>query len=77
MRDKQNTKAELDQLVGLTITGWSEVQVDYAYSFILLKTNSKFEDNKVAHILISQDAELNGGGYLAMVDKEFAKGLDY
>lgn len=72
-----NTTEELDSLIGMTIKGWKEVSVDYGHSFIMLETNSKFEDNETVYMLISKDAELNGGGYVGLVDKSVADQLDY
>mgnify|MGYP001158786474 FL=1 len=73
----QNTVEELDSLKGLTIKGWSKVDIDYGHSFILLETNQKFDNGKVVNLLISADAELNSGGYVGFISKEQAKGLDY
>lgn len=73
----QNDKEELDSLIGMTIKGWSKVDIDYGHSFILLETNEKFDNGKVVNLLISVDAELNGGGYVGFISKEQAKELDY
>lgn len=75
--EMQNGKEELDSLIGMTIKGWSNVDIDYGHSFILLETNEKFDNGKVVNLLISADAELNGGGYVGFISKEQAKELDY
>ena len=56
MREMHNRKEELDSLVGMTIKGWSKVDIDYGHSFILLETNEKFDNGKVVNLLISADA---------------------
>jgi len=75
--EMQNDKEELDSLIGMTIKGWSKVDIDYGHSFILLETNEKFDNGKVVNLLISADAELNGGGFVGFTSKELAQGLDY
>jgi hypothetical protein len=68
-----NSIDELDNLVGLTITGWKEVTIDWGHSFIMLKTDQKFDSGEPVYLLLSQDAELNEGGYLGFVDSDFEK----
>jgi len=68
-----NSTDELDSLVGLTIKGWQEVKIDWGHSFVLLETNQKFEDGKTVYLCLSQDAEMNAGGYIGFVSKDFAK----
>ena len=77
MREMQNDKEELDSLIGMTIKGWSKVDIDYGHSFILLETNEKFDNGKVVNLLISADSELNSGGFVGFISKEKAKELDY
>ena len=78
MREMQNDQEELDSLIGMTIKGWSKVDIDYGHSFILLETNEKFDnDEDFVNLLISADAELNGGGFVGFTSKELAQGLDY
>ena len=52
MREMQNTEEELNSVVGLTITGWSKVDINYGHSFILLETNQKFGNGKKVNLLI-------------------------
>lgn len=66
-----NSYDELNQLVGMKITGWKEVKIDWGHSFIMLETDSKFEDSKTVYMLLSQDAECNEGGYIGLVDNTF------
>ena len=68
-----NSTDELDSLVGLTIKGWQEVKIDWGHSFVLLETNQKFEDGKTVYFCLSQDAEMNAGGYIGFVSEDFAK----
>lgn len=68
---------ELDSLKGVTITGWEIIDIDYGKPFIALKTNKKFEDNETVYLIVSQDAELNGGGFVSFMDLKGAKGLNY
>ena len=77
MREMHNRQEELDSLVGMTIKGWSKVDIDYGHSFILLETNEKFDNGKVVNLLISADAECNSGGYVGFISKEKAKEFDY
>ena len=68
---------ELENLKGVTITGWEIIDIDYGKPFIALKTNQKFEDNETVYLIISQDAELNGGGFVTFMDLKGAKELNY
>ena len=68
-----NSYDELDSIVGLTITGWKEVKIDWGHSFIMLKTNQKFDTGKPVHLLVSKDAECNAGGYIGFVSDDFEK----
>ena len=77
MREMQNTEEELNSVVGLTITGWSKVDINYGHSFILLETNQKFGNGKKVNLLISADAECNSGGYVGFISEEDAQGFDY
>ena len=75
MLGTHNRTDELDELVGMKITGWKEVQIDWGHSFVLLETDAKFEDNETVFLLLSQDAECNEGGYIGLVDKNYEKEL--
>lgn len=78
MLGTHNTKEELDNLIGVTILGWEQVDVDYGHSFIALKTNKKFDDSKTTvYLVIAEDAEFNGGGFIGYLGKEDLKSLDY
>ena len=68
-----NSTDELDSLVGLTIKGWQEVKIDWGHSFVLLETNQKFEDGKTVYFCLSHDAQMNAGGYIGFVSKDFIK----
>jgi len=71
MLGTHNTTQELDSLIGLTIKGWKEVEIDWGYSFIMLETNQKFDSGETVYLLLSKDAEGNEGGYLGFVDSTF------
>lgn len=73
MLGTHNSIEELDSLVGLTIKGWKEVEIDWGHSFIMLETNQKFDSGETVYLLLSQDAECNEGGYLGFVDSKFEK----
>ena len=67
-----NAKYELDQLVGLTITGYGYVNGDIC-DFLVLTVEKDGEPITTDHgdelaLCISQDAELNGGGYVGFID---------
>lgn len=67
-----NAKYELDQLVGLTITGYGYVNGDIC-DFLVLKVEKNGRPITTEHgdelaLCISQDAELNGGGYVCLID---------
>ena len=69
-----NSSDELDHMIGVTIKGWQEVKIDWGHSFVLLETDKKFEDNgKTVYFCLSQDAEMNAGGYIGFVSKDFIK----
>lgn len=64
----QNYKDELDALVGLTITGYGYVKED----FLVLKVEKDGKPITSDHgeeiaLIVSRDAELNGGGYLGYI----------
>jgi hypothetical protein len=64
----QNYKDELDALVGLTITGYGYVEED----FLVLKVEKDGKPVTSEHgeeiaLIVSRDAELNGGGYLGYI----------
>lgn len=71
MLGTHNSIEELDSLVGLTIKGWKEVEIDWGHSFIMLETNQKFDSGETVYLLLSQDAECNEGGYIGFVDSKF------
>lgn len=71
MLGTHNSIEELDSLVGLTIKGWKEVEIDWGHSFIMLETNQKFDSGETVYLLLSQDAECNAGGYIGFVDSKF------
>ena len=77
MLGTHNRTDELDELVGMKITGWKEVQIDWGHSFVLLETDAKFDDNETVFLLLSQDAECNEGGYIGLVDKNYEKEFQY
>ena len=67
-----NHKGELEQLVGLTITGYGYVNGDIC-DFLVLKVEKDGRPVTTEHgdelaLCISQDAELNGGGYACFID---------
>ena len=67
-----NAKYELDQLVGLTITGYGYVNGDIC-DFPVLRVEKDGKPITTDHgdelaLLISIDAELNGGGYIGIID---------
>lgn len=67
-----NHKGELDQLLGLTITGYGYVNGDIC-DFLVLKVEKDGRPITTDHgdelaLCISQDAELNGGGYVGFID---------
>ena len=71
-----NAKGELDLLLGLTITGYGYVNGDIC-DFLVLQVEKDGRRITTEHgdelaLCISQDAELNGGGYVGFIDpKEF------
>ena len=67
-----NAKGELNLLLGLTITGYGYVNGDIC-DFLVLKVERDGEKLTTSHgdeiaLCISQDAELNGGGYVGFID---------
>ena len=67
-----NAKYELEQLVGLTITGYGYVNGDIC-DFPVLRVEKDGKPITTDHgdelaLLISIDAELNGGGYVGFID---------
>ncbi len=67
-----NAKGELDALVGLTITGYGYVNGDMT-DFLVLQVKKDGRTITTEHgdelaLCISQDAELNGGGYVGFID---------
>lgn len=67
-----NHEKELDQLVGLTITGYGYVNGDIC-DFLVLTVEKEGRPVTTEHgdelaLCISQDAELNGGGYVGFID---------
>jgi len=68
----QNAKYELDALIGLTITGYGYVNGDNN-DFLVLQVEKDGRPITTDHgdelaLCISQDAELNGGGYVGIID---------
>ena len=59
---------DLNGLVGLTIKKVKAYESDYGFDFLMLETDGKFDSGKPVHLIISQDAELNGGGYVGYAD---------
>jgi len=67
-----NAKGELDLLLGLTITGYGYVNGDMN-DFLVLQVERDGKRITTDHgdeiaLCISQDAELNGGGYVGFID---------
>jgi hypothetical protein len=73
MLGTHNSTDELNSLVGLTIKGWKEVEIDWGHSFVMLETNQKFDSGETVYLLLSNDAEGNEGGCLSFVDSNFEK----
>tara|TARA_R100000781_G_scaffold103504_1_gene67125 strand:+ start:115 stop:414 length:300 start_codon:yes stop_codon:yes gene_type:complete len=63
-----NHTDELNGLIGLKIVGVKACESDYGFDFLMLETDQTFENGKPVHLIVSQDAELNGGGYLGYAD---------
>lgn len=67
-----NAKYELDQLLGLTITGYGYVNGDIC-DFLVFEVEKDGRPITTEHgdelaLCISIDAELNGGGYACFID---------
>ena len=75
MLGTHNSTDELNSLVGLTIKGWKEVEIDWGYSFVMLETNQKFDSGETVYLLLTNDAEGNEGGCLSFVDSKFEQQL--
>jgi hypothetical protein len=65
-----NDLSELNELVGLRILEVKACKSDYGYDFTMLKTDKTWDDGKPVYLIISQDAELNGGGYVGYANVE-------
>ena len=67
----ENDIEELNSLIGSRILEVKACKSDYGFDFTMLKTDKTWEqDGKPVYLIISQDAELNGGGFIGFTNLE-------
>lgn len=67
----ENSMDELNELIGVRILEVKACKSDYGLDFLMLKTDKTWDtDGKPVYLIISQDAELNGGGFIGFANVE-------